>query len=308
MYFAPRERLTRLRVVALWKTKLGVDSMSAVQEARLPEPPLLSQIDISGHVRRIVQTVCDLAPKPLSQCRILDLACAHGQYALEFARRGATTLGIEGRREWIDHALASKAALQITSAEFVQDDVRNLSVEKYGAFDIVLCLGILYHLNAPDNFELLARVSECCTGVAIITTQIATHQTPRAVQWRGATYWGAPYLEHEPDSSAEARTKALGASLNEEFSFWLTRSSLLNAIRHVGFTSAYEALNPLGSMYVDGALKLHADVVTLVAMGGRTGVRDIIGRVMADEPDDWPEDPSQYYLQRPWSPPRQVEP
>ena len=44
----------------------------------------------------------------------------------------------------------------------MQDDVRNLSVEKHGEFDVVLCLGNLYHLGAPDVFSFAARLSEVC--------------------------------------------------------------------------------------------------------------------------------------------------
>ena len=39
-------------------------------------------------LRRVVQAIADLAPKPLDECRILDLACLDGQYAIECALQG----------------------------------------------------------------------------------------------------------------------------------------------------------------------------------------------------------------------------
>ena len=46
-------------------------------------------------LKRIVQLVNDTVGKPLSECRVLDLGCLDGQFSIEFAQQGATTLGIE---------------------------------------------------------------------------------------------------------------------------------------------------------------------------------------------------------------------
>jgi len=69
----------------------------------------MDNLDNSPRTRRIVQVVSDLCRGSLDGKRILDLGCAHGGYAIEFARRGATTVGIEGRAAWLEHANASKA-------------------------------------------------------------------------------------------------------------------------------------------------------------------------------------------------------
>src|SRR6185312_10010629 len=104
---------------------------------------------------------------------ILDLACLEGQYALEFARQGAQSVGIEGRAENLEKARFAQRALQLDNVELHQDDVRNLSVAKYGHFDVVLCLGILYHLDAPDVFDFVERIASVCTGFAIFDTYIS---------------------------------------------------------------------------------------------------------------------------------------
>jgi SAM-dependent methyltransferase len=257
-------------------------------------------LDNTPRARRMIQTICDLTRRPLTDCRILDLACAHGQYSIEFARRGAAVLGIEGRAEWLRQANSSKQSTGITTVDFVQDDVRNLSVAKYGTFDIILCLGILYHLDAADVFDFLLNVSNLCRDFAIIDTQIALRPETYK-EWHGEKYWGWIYQEHPAAATAETKLATLGASLDNERSFWLTRSSLLNALRHVGFTSVLECRNPIDNMYSHGEFKLHADYVTMVALKGRP-VGDFFGMNPAGNTEEnWPENPSDYFLERPWS-------
>lgn len=129
----------------------------------------------------MIQAVCDVAHRPLRGLRILDLGCAHGAYSIELATRGAEVLGIEGREAWLEQARRLKQDAALSNVEFVQDDVRNLSKEKYGEFDVVLCLGILYHLDAPDVFDFVNRVAQVCRDFAIIETHFA----------------GTPALSHE---------------------------------------------------------------------------------------------------------------
>ena len=142
------------------------------------------RIDNTSIVRRVIQVVCDLAHQPLAGLRILDLACAHGNYSIELASRGAQVLGIEGREAWLEHARRQKRDASISNVDFVQDDVHNLSKEKYGEFDIVLCLGILYHLDAPDVFDFVNTVAEVCRDFAIIETHFAKAPTLYH-EWRG---------------------------------------------------------------------------------------------------------------------------
>src|SRR5689334_6913304 len=58
----------------------------------------------SEKLRRIVQVVSDVAKKPVSELRVLDLACLEGQYAVEFARQGAQVMAIEAREANIEKA------------------------------------------------------------------------------------------------------------------------------------------------------------------------------------------------------------
>ena len=100
---------------------------------------------------------------------------------------------------------------------------------------------------------------QVCRGLTIVDTQISlsTHECQaydKASFWadpdllgplesrsyRGKTYWGRSVLEHNPHSSKEERLKSLWASLDNIQSFWLTRSSLVNALTDAGFTTVLE--------------------------------------------------------------------
>lgn len=248
------------------------------------------EIDNSAMSRRVVRAVCDLARRPLTGLRVLDLACAHGHYALEMAKLGAEVVGIEGRSSWLEIARSSQQELGLTNVEFVQDDVRNLSKAKYGEFDIVLCLGILYHLDAPDVFEFLWNVADVCRDFTVIETHFAT--TPeQKVTWRGREYWGLSCFEHAPDTPPEEKLKNVGASLDNPQAFWITHPSLCNVLRHVGFTSVFDCRNPVANVRIgpNWESMIWGNRVTLAAFKGRPLALGTGPGTPQEDEVDWPE-------------------
>lgn len=256
-------------------------------------------IDNTPFSRRIVQVVADLARRPLTGLRVLDLACAHGAYAFEMANLGAHVLGIEGRESWLDYARRAKEEGGWSNVEFVQDDVRNLSKTKYGEFDIVLCLGILYHLDAPDVFDFVAQLADVCREFAVIETHFAG-EPRKAHEWRGKPYWGMSTLEHAAGVTPKEKLQALGASLDNEQAFWFTQPSLCNILRHVGFTSVYDCRNPVANLYVgpERLFKIWGNRITLAAIKGQS-VRMLCDPAMTTSSEaDWPEDLEAHLFER----------
>lgn len=194
-------------------------------------------------LRRILQIAEDLTRKPLSQCRVLDLACLEGHYAIEFALHGAEVIGVEGRAASVAKCDFVKADLGLNRARFFQDDVRNLSVAKYGMFDIIICSGLLYHLPAQDVWRLIQSMHETCTGIVILDTFIAL-SSQRTVDVDGSTCHGHIYSEHDESDSAEEKKKKLWRSLDNNSSFWFTEPSLMNLLSKAGFSSVFDALTP----------------------------------------------------------------
>lgn len=187
----------------------------------------------------------------------MDLACLEGHYSAEMAIRGATVVGVEGRSSNLQKA---RELFPFPNISFLQDDVRNVSPEKYGSFDVVLCLGILYHLDAPDCFKLLEAVAEVCQDFAVIDTNIGL-TGKEVVRYRGKEYRGFYFSEYETPPSPEEQEEQVWMSINNVRSFWLTRASLVNATIDAGFTSVYECHYPAWDHPVDR--------ITLIAFKGK---------------------------------------
>jgi tRNA (mo5U34)-methyltransferase len=90
----------------------------------------------------------DSIPANLSGMSVLDIGCNAGFYSLEMKRRGAArVLGIDSDDEYLQQA---RFAADVTGVDI---EFRNLSVYDVAAlgetFDIVLFMGVLYHLRHP---------------------------------------------------------------------------------------------------------------------------------------------------------------
>lgn len=195
-------------------------------------------------LRSIVQIISDICSTPISNLRILDLACLEGLYAIEFALQGAQVVAIEGREANFIKTQFAKEVLALDNLELIQDDVRNLSVERFGQFDVVVCAGILYHLDAPDVFDFVHKIAEVTRRVTLIDTH--TSMAPTEFRsYKGKTYWGHLFTEFTEEVTPEDKEKALWASLDNLKSFWITRNSLFNLLQDSGFSSVYECKIPV---------------------------------------------------------------
>lgn len=234
-------------------------------------------------LRRITQIVFDLMGGTVEDLRVLDLACLEGLFAIEFARHKANCLGIEGREANIEKARFVKEVLSLDNLELVQDDVRNLSAEKYGHFDVVLCLGILYHLDQPDVFSFIERLGEVSKRLCIVDTRVTLHPKMK-VTHNNRTHYGSKGEEHEPTDSKDSKLARLWASLDNNYNFYLSRATICNALLHAGFTSVYQCNVP-------GEPEKPADRIAFVAIKGEVG--DLLSApLMRSRPsDEMPERP-----------------
>lgn len=239
-------------------------------------------------LRRVAQTIADLSGQSFENLRVLDLACLEGLYGIEMALQGAKVVAIEGREANVEKARFAKEALSLENIDIVRDDVRNLSAEKYGQFDVVLCLGIFYHLDSPDVFHFMESVAEVCNRLAVIDTHVSA-VAEKCYAYKGNSYWGRVYPEHSPDSTLEERAKSLWSSVDNINSFWLTRPSLYNLLGRVGFSSVYECHSPIVKKYEVMRARQEADRSTFVAVKGQP-VRLLSSPAINDLPqEDWPE-------------------
>ncbi|HEX8086994.1 MAG TPA: class I SAM-dependent methyltransferase [Solirubrobacteraceae bacterium] len=202
-------------------------------------------------VDRVAQLARDFGPDVARPLRVLDPGAGDGAFAVRLAEDGADVVAVDGRAE---HVARIRALVQEHDASVmvIHSDVRDLRAE-HAAFDVVLCLGLLYHLPLPDVFRLVEYVAHTTRHLAIFETQISL-APKHSAEHRGATYFGDYYRED---------TSQPGASLDNPASFWLTRPSLLNLLNRSGFTSVAEALNPPVP-----ELAAYTDHMTLIARKG----------------------------------------
>ena len=179
-----------------------------------------------------------------------DLGCLEGGFSLALAQRGINLLGIEARRKNLEKAQLLKEHFQVSNLELVCEDVKNFARERFGMFDVVLALGILYHLDQPVAW--LRQVAECTRGVLVIDSHYAPSDEsglaqidPRLsqlsslekIEVRGEVYEGRWFFEYDDKSNREDQ---LWASYSNHSSFWLAKESLLRALMRAGFDLVLE--------------------------------------------------------------------
>lgn len=223
------------REYAPWRNRLPLgEGVYTADEGVAEDKPRL---------KAIVQVATDALGRPVEGSRVLDLGAGEGLFALEFVRHGADVVAIEGRSGNVAKARFVKDALELERLEIVQDDVRNLSRERYGEFDLVLCLGILYHLDGLGAVRLVHSMAEVCRRVAVLDTHTAvTARRTSAVD--GGRYRGRRVHEFEPGASSEELERRPLSALDNPESIWLTRASLFNLLDDAGFTSVAELRVP----------------------------------------------------------------
>lgn len=213
-------------------------------------------------VRRVMQIIKDFSKKPFNELRILDLACGEGVYAIEAALHGAAVMAIDARRERMGEGIraANRLGLKNSYIRFMLDDVRCVNLGVNGSFDVVLFLGILYHLDKEHIYQVLNNIYWMTEQFVIIDTHIAL-QSVNEVKYNGRMYEGKQYREHGDDDPDELRRSRQLASIDNPLSFWFTKESLLRLLRHIGFTSVCEVSVPLEPNKPENR-------ITLVAMKG----------------------------------------
>jgi SAM-dependent methyltransferase len=195
-------------------------------------------------VRRVMQLIRDFSKKPFDQLQILDLACGEGVYSIEAALRGAEVKALDARTERMKEGAKVAEQLGLKNLSFEQADVRNVTLDSHGSKDVVLFLGILYHLDQRDIFPVLGNIYEICNQLLVIDTHIALDGKIK-IEYEGRRYEGYQYREHADDDSEEVRKSRLMASLDNPVSFWFTKESLFRLLNDVGFTSVCECNVPL---------------------------------------------------------------
>src|SRR6266540_299913 len=74
----------------------------------------------------------------------LDVGCGFGYFSQYLKQSGIEVMGIDGRPENVE-----EARKRYPDIDFKVYDIEELSVGSLGQYDLVLCFGLLYHLENP---------------------------------------------------------------------------------------------------------------------------------------------------------------
>ena len=126
-------------------------------------------------------------PESLTGKSVLDIGAWDGFFSFEAERRGAKRVLATDSFVWEGKGWGSKAGFEFARrvrGSKVEDrhiDVMELAPEKIGVFDVVLCLGVLYHMRHPLLcLEKLASVT-APGGMVILETHVEMLQIKRPV-------------------------------------------------------------------------------------------------------------------------------
>ena len=106
----------------------------------------------------------------------LDLASHQGWFSVNMVRAGfSPVLGIDARQSHVDDATLISNIYEMDQLSFVKGDIHAQSPDQVGQFDVVLMLGLLYHLENPVGALRVCR--SLCKNLCIIETQIVPGMT-----------------------------------------------------------------------------------------------------------------------------------
>jgi tRNA (mo5U34)-methyltransferase len=135
---------------------------------------------------------------------VLDIGAWDGFYSFEAERRGAARVVATDSFSWGGAGWGTKAGFELarealgSHVEDVEIDVMDLDPSRLGTFDVVLFLGVLYHMRDP--LGALERAAAMTGGLLVVETEVGMlmHRRPAAAFYPGDelagdhTNWWAP--------------------------------------------------------------------------------------------------------------------
>jgi tRNA (mo5U34)-methyltransferase len=107
-------------------------------------------------------------PERLDGLRVLDIGARDGFFSFECERRGAEVVAIDSMADQTGFPIVKE--LVGSAVELLHRNVYDLSPDEFGTFDLVLFLGVLYHLRDP--MLALDRIWSVSRDRLIVETQM----------------------------------------------------------------------------------------------------------------------------------------
>lgn len=203
---------------------------------------LISDDERTMTIKRVVR---QLMPRD-RRLRVADMGALEGGLSFEMAREGHDVTGIEGRRANYEKADLIRSYFGLDNLHFEHRDVKTLSASTHEPWDVIICCGLLYHLDNPFAFlETLATLVRP-GGMLFLETEIAPASISpifkfelsdvQTLEHNGRTYSGRWFEEPQGGDVLERHWSAVSNAR----SFWPAHRDLVRGIYHAGFRSVME--------------------------------------------------------------------
>jgi SAM-dependent methyltransferase len=159
----------------------------------------------------------------LKQKRVLEIGCFEGIHTLGLLHYCDDVTAVDVRPQNVVKTLA-RLSWHGQSAKVFQKDVERIDASAFPRFDVVVHIGVLYHLARP--VEHLTSLAPACAALFLDTHVARDEKNLADLHVAGQTYRGAEHVEGGwADPFSGRGDKA----------FWLTQESLLRALANAGF-------------------------------------------------------------------------
>ncbi|MBC7942584.1 MAG: methyltransferase domain-containing protein [Chitinophagaceae bacterium] len=112
-------------------------------------------------------------PADCTGLRVLDIGARDGYFSFEAERRGAEVLAVDYLPD-TETGFRVAAGMLGSRVEFRRANIYDLHSDDIGSFDIVLCLGLLYHL--PDPMQALGILRKLCRDLLCLETYVIDNE------------------------------------------------------------------------------------------------------------------------------------
>jgi len=176
------------------------------------------------------QRFASAVPEDLSGKSVLDVGCNAGFYSIQMKRRGADrVVGIDTDEQYLDQA---RFAAKVSGAEI---EFRKLSVYRVGElherFDLVLFMGVLYHLRHP--LLALDLLHEYAVGDLLVAQSMLRGSSESIDVPPDFPFWESERFENEKFPRMYFVEKRYA---NDPTNWWIPNRSCFEAmLRSAGF-------------------------------------------------------------------------
>lgn len=137
--------------------------------------PIDDNVDMNRHEQRrryFFDALLTLGGGTLEGMRVLDLGCNAGFWSLQAVEAGADFVcGVDGRQMHVEQAELVFEAKGIDRGRYRFEQANIFEHDFKEQFDVVLCLGLMYHIAKPvELFEIFDRVG---AEIVVIDTAVS---------------------------------------------------------------------------------------------------------------------------------------